>query len=158
MRGESWTGERVALLRKLWSEGETAAVIAGRLGAMSRSAVLGKVFRLRLPANTSADSPAANQTSGGVDPGEKTEIPARRRRSGPYRKRSQAALSAAAAAAASPRRKTLLQLTNKTCRWPHGRPGTKTFFFCGAPEADLEKGIPYCARHMRRAYHPSARI
>jgi hypothetical protein len=48
--------------------------------------------------------------------------------------------------------KSLLELTNITCRWPHGRPGTDRFFFCGAPEADLERGIPYCARHMQRAY------
>lgn len=161
MRGKSWTGERVALLRRLWSEGETAAVIAARLGATSRSAVLGKVFRLRLPATHGADAATAKQNFLGLDNGEKTEFPARRRRSSPYRKRSQAApavTAVAAAPAASRQRKTLLELTNKTCRWPHGRPGTSKFFFCGAPEADLEKGVPYCARHMRRAYHPSARI
>ena len=33
-----------------------------------------------------------------------------------------------------------------------GRPGTRTFSFCGAPGADLERGMPYCARHARRAY------
>jgi hypothetical protein len=43
-------------------------------------------------------------------------------------------------------------LTNDSCRWPHGQPGTKTFHFCGAPGADLEGGRPYCERHARRAY------
>ena len=47
MRGV-WTRERIALLKKLWADGETAAAIAMRL-RMSKSAVLGKVFRLRLP-------------------------------------------------------------------------------------------------------------
>ena len=28
-------------------------------------------------------------------------------------------------------RKTLLQLTEKTCRWPIGDPGSAEFFFCG---------------------------
>jgi len=48
--------------------------------------------------------------------------------------------------------KTLFELTNDSCRWPHGQPGTKAFHFCGAPGADLEGGRPYCERHARRAY------
>jgi GcrA cell cycle regulator len=64
----------------------------------------------------------------------------------------EAGTSTAAIAQSAKRGKTLLELTNNTCRWPHGRPGTEKFHFCGAPEADLERGIPYCARHMRRAY------
>jgi len=47
---DAWTAERIDLLKKLWAEGETATVIAGRLGGLSRSAVLGKIFRLRLGA------------------------------------------------------------------------------------------------------------
>ena len=60
----------------------------------------------------------------------------------------------------STRGKSLLELTNDCCRWPHGRPGTPTFFFCGALGGDLEHGMPYCARHARRAYlahEPSCR-
>ena len=48
--------------------------------------------------------------------------------------------------------KTLFELTNESCRWPHGRPGTTAFHFCGVPGADLEGGRPYCERHARRAY------
>ena len=50
------------------------------------------------------------------------------------------------------RGKRLFELTNDSCRWPHGQPGTKAFHFCGAPGADLEGGRPYCERHARRAY------
>jgi hypothetical protein len=32
------------------------------------------------------------------------------------------------------------------------RIGGKRFFFCGAAGADLARGIPYCPRHMQRAY------
>ena len=46
MRG-IWTRERIALLKRLWTDGETATAIAAQL-RMSKSAVLGKVFRLRL--------------------------------------------------------------------------------------------------------------
>lgn len=148
MRAESWTPERLEMLRKLWSEGLTATVIADRLGVLSRSAVLGKIFRLRLPAaGTGVANPASAVTGG---PGESNVGPARRRHRPARIKRAK--LSAAKV----PQHKSLLELTNTSCRWPHGRPGTAKFFFCGAPEADLERGIPYCARHMRRAYPTSA--
>ena len=44
----SWTDERVSLLRKLWTEGKTAAEIAGTLGGVTRNAVIGKAHRLKL--------------------------------------------------------------------------------------------------------------
>ena len=44
----SWTDERVELLKKLWSEGLSASQIAGRLGSVTRNAVIGKVHRLGL--------------------------------------------------------------------------------------------------------------
>ncbi|MCB1485650.1 MAG: GcrA cell cycle regulator, partial [Hyphomicrobiaceae bacterium] len=42
----SWTDERVELLKKLWGEGLSASQIAGRLGSVTRNAVIGKVHRL----------------------------------------------------------------------------------------------------------------
>lgn len=143
MPGESWTAERIDILRSLWAEGATAVAIGARLGGVSRSAVLGKVFRLRLRAGGAADKtpPQAKAREHGA-----LTAPARRRRPRQYAKRSQPV------PVIERRHKTLFELTNNTCRWPHGRPGTDRFFFCGAPEADLERGIPYCAQHMRRAY------
>ena len=43
----SWDAEDVALLKKLWSVGQSAAQIARRLGC-SRNAVCGKLIRLGL--------------------------------------------------------------------------------------------------------------
>ena len=43
-----WTEERVELLKKLWSDGLSASQIAGRLGGITRNAVIGKVHRLGL--------------------------------------------------------------------------------------------------------------
>ena len=43
-----WNDERVELLKKLWSEGLSASQIAGRLGSVTRNAVIGKVHRLGL--------------------------------------------------------------------------------------------------------------
>jgi GcrA cell cycle regulator len=157
---DAWTAERIDLLKKLWAEGETATAIAARLGGLSRSAVMGKIFRLRLGAAAAALTSAPRQnrakqgrskeTAGSRAATEKIFFslhfaPARRRSS----KRDRAAQSAPAASSPF---KSLLELRNNSCKWPHGRPGGKRFFFCGKPEADLERGIPYCARHMRRAY------
>jgi GcrA cell cycle regulator len=47
---------------------------------------------------------------------------------------------------------TLLELTNKTCRWPIGNPGEPGFLFCGSPKANMEKNRPYCRYHSAHAY------
>ena len=150
MRAEAaWTAAQIELLKKLWAEGETAAAISARLGGLSRSAVLGKVFRLRLGAAKTAT--ASSKKAKSVANGGEATAQARRRRGGKRSKRAQPVMPPTV------RQHTMLfDLTNKTCRWPHGQPGTNNFFFCGAPEADLEQGIPYCARHMQRAYGTAA--
>src|SRR5688572_33463072 len=46
---QSWTEERVEILKRLWNEGLSASQIAGRLGyGVTRNAVIGKVHRLGL--------------------------------------------------------------------------------------------------------------
>src|SRR5580700_11710682 len=145
MRG-IWTRERIALLKRLWTDGATATAIATQL-RMSKSAVLGKVFRLRLRPAAKATAAAARRNAAAVG----------RRRRGrlPTKPQVTPAVPAAPVAPAAPAMtsgKTLFELTNHSCRWPHGQPGTKTFHFCGVPGADLEGGRPYCERHMRRAY------
>jgi GcrA cell cycle regulator len=137
MRGVAWTGGRLDLLKKLWAEGQTATDIAARL-RISRAAVLGKVFRLRLgPAGNAAPSPTGNDAAS----------IGRRRRGRRY-----AETQIETAAPAKARGKTLFELTNHTCRWPIGNPGTAGFHFCGEAGADLENGRPYCERHAKRAY------
>jgi GcrA cell cycle regulator len=167
MSADPWSRERIAVLEKLWAEGATAQSIAGRLGGVSRAAVLGKIFRLRLDAGRDADKDAGKSASVTVAPANQTRQPAdakrveaaapvRRRRSG-KRDASPERQTLAERTPARTRGKSLLELTNDSCRWPHGRPGTARFHFCGAPGADLENGMPYCAQHAQRAYlkHPS---
>ena len=124
-----WTPTRIAELKRLWRAGATAVAIGNALGGITRSAVLGKVFRLRLAA-VGCGARAANET------------PVRRRAGKP----------APQPAPTETRRKTLLDLTNECCRWPYGELGDRRFFFCGAAGADVARGIPYCPRHMQRAY------
>ena len=44
----SWTSTRIDLLKKLWTDGESASAIASSLGGVTRNAVIGKVHRLGL--------------------------------------------------------------------------------------------------------------
>jgi GcrA cell cycle regulator len=120
MSAAHWTAERVETLKLLWAGGATAQAIAAQLGGVSRSAIMGKVFRLRLERAGSAPKPAS-ATRPRDEPG-----------------------------------KSLLQLTKQSCRWPIGEPGAPDFHFCGAPGADLERGMPYCADHARLAYGAAA--
>ena len=60
MREDVWTEDGISLLRKMWAEGATAAAIGARLGGLSRSAVLGKVFRLRLNGGARQGSPGSS--------------------------------------------------------------------------------------------------
>lgn len=139
MRTETWLDEDIALLQRLWADGETATVIARKLGGISRSAVLGKVFRLRLGAAGSGKTKDKATT-------------AKTARMDKSLQRRRGAEPEPAPAAKERRARTLHELTNRCCRWPYKRPGTEKYFFCGVEEADLAAGIPYCARHMKRAY------
>src|SRR5258707_9791100 len=53
---QTWTDERVELLKKLWGDGLSASVIAGELGGITRNAVIGKVHRLGLSGRAKAPS------------------------------------------------------------------------------------------------------
>ena len=48
----SWTEEKVAKLKELWSKGHTASQIAEALGDTTRNAVIGKAHRLNLSAKS----------------------------------------------------------------------------------------------------------
>lgn len=54
--------------------------------------------------------------------------------------------------------KSLNELQNHHCRWGFNDPSKGDFFFCGAPEADLLKGRPYCEFHMERAFGDDAAV
>lgn len=44
---------------------------------------------------------------------------------------------------------SLLDLSDKVCRWPMGHPGEPDFHFCGE---QVNPGFPYCVDHCGRAY------
>ena len=48
-------------------------------------------------------------------------------------------------------RASVLHLTEHTCKWPIGDPGTTDFHFL---RARTKSGSPYCATHAAMAYQP----
>ncbi len=167
----SWTDDRVELLKKLWMDGLSASQIANELGGVTRNAVIGKVHRLGLSGR--AKAPAANPRPQAAKKPAAPQRPA----AAPAPTASRApqsvgntALKAEPAAAPQQRPQpkpvmldlsepplvencSVLQLTERTCRWPVGDPTTEQFHFCARSAGT---GMPYCAYHARVAYQPVA--
>jgi GcrA cell cycle regulator len=49
------------------------------------------------------------------------------------------------------KRLSLMELTERTCKWPIGDPATEDFWFCGLPSLP---GKPYCEAHVGVAFQP----
>jgi GcrA cell cycle regulator len=138
----SWTEEKVAKLKELWSKGHTASQIAEALGDTTRNAVIGKAHRLDLEAR--APSKQSGQSSTSVNK------PARRGSAPISRKaKFQSILLDKNFEPENP--KSLEELTDQTCKWPIGHPNEEKFYFCGRkPEGEF----PYCKLHVLYAFQP----
>jgi len=195
----SWTDERVELLKKMWTEGQSASQIAKELGGVTRNAVIGKVHRLglsnRAGAGAAPSAPAASPakpatkekpslqtaakpTGGEAKPAGKAKpaakepeeasessdtIPmsAARRAIIPAgqplppqpsaNEISPEALAKVSEVEKTAKKLTLMELTEKTCKWPVGDPATDNFWFCGLP---VQQGKPYCEAHVGVAFQP----
>lgn len=186
----SWTDERVELLKKMWSEGQSASQIAKELGGVTRNAVIGKVHRLGLsnragatpapaeakpvepktqakakappkpapankpePAPEPKPEPAVAATTPAISPARKAIIPAGQ----PLPPQpstneiSPEALAKVSEIEKKAKRLTLMELTERTCKWPVGDPATDDFWFCGLP---VQQGKPYCEAHVGVAFQP----
>ena len=49
------------------------------------------------------------------------------------------------------RKISLMELTERTCKWPIGDPATEDFWFCGL---SAQPGKPYCEAHVGVAFQP----
>ena len=153
-----WTEERVELLKKLWGEGLSASQIAGRLGQVTRNAVIGKVHRLGLSGRATTSRMKSHRP---------------RPRAATAKRLSQAPLSPRSATRRCARlyqadtepyvppveelvipvaeRRSIETLADCDCRWPIGDPQESDFHFCGKRKV---VGLPYCEFHARRAFQP----
>ena len=61
------------------------------------------------------------------------------------------AQAAALAVEQTARRQNIMELTDRTCKWPVGDPATPNFWFCGLP---VQQGKPYCEAHVGVAFQP----
>lgn len=137
---EFWTSDRIERLKELWSAGWSASRIAAELGC-SRCAVLGKKYRLGLPARpTDAWRLALGDRR-------KKQRPALRRIA--WRPKPLSAWPRLAPSEqAEPLHLDLLDLQDGQCRWPYGE---GPFTFCGCRAL---AGSSYCAAHALAAIRP----
>jgi GcrA cell cycle regulator len=173
----SWTDDRVEVLKTLWLDGKSASQIAKELGGVTRNAVIGKVHRLGLSnrattnkAKTKA-TPKAKAVSKAKEPAKPKMVEASSTSMSvtiPPRKPiitagqplppqpsnseiSAEALAKVANVEQEAKKLNLMELTERTCKWPIGDPATEDFWFCGLT---AETGKPYCAAHNGVAFQP----
>ena len=170
----SWTDERVETLKRMWNEGQSASQIAKELGGVTRNAVIGKVHRLGL-SNRVGAAPGAARVAGkpGVAPVEAEAEPAVEEKPverpvAPLRKPvlvpgqplppqpaaneiSPEALASVREVEKKAAKISLMELTERTCKWPIGDPATENFWFCGLA---VQPGKPYCEAHVGVAFQP----
>ena len=154
----AWTDERVELLKKLWADGLSASQIAGRLGGVTRNAVIGKVHRLGLSGRATSSRSSAPRPR-------RNHIPRQHRApSLTFGTRGNLALKPSYEAEYEPvpapveelviplhERASILTLKESMCRWPIGDPSEEDFHFCGRKKVGT---LPYCEHHARMAYQP----
>jgi GcrA cell cycle regulator len=166
-RNPLWLEDRDARLRKLAADGLSASQIAKEIGAVSRSAVLGRANRIgiKLGGDRYVRRTPQERTE------RKNEMRRKRRAAAadrpislradtrsPAKRLADAYAAADAVAEATPQAQTaeqkalnvsLLQLSDRTCKYPIGDPQSPDFTFCGAAPNSIG---PYCHRHHRLCY------
>ena len=173
----SWTSERVELLKKLWGEGQSASQIAKELGGVTRNAVIGKVHRLglsnRATSTSKSETSPKSEKKAEKNAAKKNEPVAKNsepKATPPAAARRQIipagqplppqpsaneispeALARESEVEKKAKKITLLELTERTCKWPVGDPATPDFWFCGLP---TQTGKPYCEAHVGVAFQP----
>ncbi len=149
----SWTDERIALLRTSWESGMTASQIAEALGeGVTRNAVIGKAHRLGLEARPSpvkVGEIVEDMVDGVVAAVEGVVGAAGDAIAAVIAPRPAPKRPARPVAPAKPAKTTLLDLSEKVCKWPIGHPGETDFHFCGKPS---QASFPYCTEHCAIAY------
>ena len=176
----AWTDERVEILKNLWVEGQSASFIAKQLGSVTRNAVIGKVHRLGL-SNRASGSPAKTAVKEKTSPDQKKApikakiaveekpdlVPALAKpiprpkliiKAGQplppqpsANEISPEALATVREVEKKAKKLSVMELTERTCKWPVGDPATEDFWFCGLT---AQAGKPYCEAHVGVAFQP----
>ena len=171
----AWTDERIKQLRQLWSEGQSASKIAEKLGGVTRNAVIGKIHRLGLSNRSENSEKTIITKKRGRPPKVKNTDNFQKQTDDSKNKKfsqinsdkfddlrvdglgndknilPEATLASIAELEENAKKLNLMELTERTCKWPIGDPATENFWFCGHPS---EQGKPYCSTHVSIAFQP----
>ena len=188
----AWSDERVAVLKKMWLEGNSASEIAKVLGNITRNAVIGKVHRLGLSNRDTNVSKSGAKTSTVTKNVKRGRPPKKldkevKKRGRPQKLKdprdfsettddknksatsfgnethsndsnlkvvsdlNEETLQNLLKVEKKAKKISLMELTERTCKWPIGDPATDTFWFCGH---ESEPGKPYCKTHISIAFQP----
>ena len=197
----SWTPDRVEILKKMWSEGQSASQIAGELGEVTRNAVIGKVHRLGLSNRGTIVTKEQNSEQSKAKPKspkvQSRSVHSKKIQNGPKNSEtttdvkqdiaeplkkepwkqpflstnksiiftanqplppqpstseiSAETLKNVESIEKKSKKLSLMELTERTCKWPIGDPATEEFWFCGHI---AEQGKPYCETHIEIAFQP----
>jgi GcrA cell cycle regulator len=152
-----WNDERVDLLKKLWSDGLSASQIAGRLGGVTRNAVIGKVHRLGLSGRATTSRMKSHRPRARSQATKRLMKPRFANLGNPALRQlylgdtEPYVPSAEELVIPLADRRSIQTLTEACCRWPIGDPQQPDFHFCGKKKV---VGLPYCEFHARRAFQP----
>ena len=153
----AWNDDRVELLKKLWADGLSASQIAGRLGGVTRNAVIGKVHRLGLSGRATTSRMKSHRPRVRAQAAKRLMKPRFANVGNPALRNLYLGDTEPYVPPAEElviplnERKYIQTLTETCCRWPIGDPQQADFHFCGKKKI---AGLPYCEVHARRAFQP----
>jgi GcrA cell cycle regulator len=136
MEGMPWTSEQDGLLRTILADGGSYSDVAAAVGR-TRGAVTSRAEKLDVKSRQNRD-----------DAGLVARIIASKRNRQRTLRSTQMAphhYTPREVSVAPPKMLNLLELGNRTCRWPYGDPGEPGFGFCGHRTVS---GKPYCRAHQ----------
>ena len=142
---QTWTTERVELLKLRFAEGLSCREIAADIG-VSRNAVIGKISRLNLTRDKGRTTTLRSKDTA---PRPKASARLRQLLIKVVPPDSEPEPYIEAEPIHNGHTCSLFELSKETCRWPISTPGAEDFCFCGNPPIE---GLPYCAGHSRLAY------
>lgn len=167
----NWTDDAVETLKRHWQAGLSCSLIATEMGGgLTRNSIIGKVTRLKLPKRTQTMTTAQRSSNGRAA---RAAIKPVRKEGNQH-----GGLSFKLAQARKDRLSmeegleavfgrpsvervlgddvpadrqliSLLELTERTCRWPYGDPHRPGFGFCGCRKG--RDAGPYCPEHTEKS-------
>lgn len=156
--GSFWTAERVDALVRMHGDGLSASAMSREFGgAVTRHAVLGKLWRMGLSDPKPRDAAAtlahkrqreraaylARKAEAAPKPAPDLPVPAPTPEPDPLPPPQRTAVRCEGV--------SLLQLGPDDCRWPLGPAMARAEWFCGQEQQRRFAGLPYCLTHAEAA-------